>query len=384
MRTTFGVAILTACLTLCWLSVRPFRYAAVGLSRVFHGGRQEANLTQTYRETATQEVTKGEAPLSGLRRLGERWNTAEPLKRLVFMGNSQTYTVVLAPDERVPNTPPKTYVDLLADRTAAEGWSVYRLSAPNLSYPEALWYVTYLCSVAEVRPTEIVLQLNYQSFRLTGIRDGMLELLEEPRFARMIDELAGSSAPYAGVMAQAKRRYMERKKERAGNRDDRRTAELGFGKRAERNLREWLNTQPAWTAKHETKADILDFLYLSRVYFLGITPTTRRPLGGSYGMNMACLEGVAAKCRANGIVLKLFLAPQNPKAQLWRTEGDRAQYRTGARTIADRYGLALVDLENVVPAPDWGAWIDGPDPIHFGLEGHRLMAEAVLRSDLFR
>ena len=124
MRNTLGVAILTACLTLCWLSVRPFRFAAEGLSRIFHGGRQEANLEQTYRETATQEVTKGEAPLSGLRRLGARWSTAEELKRLVFIGNSQTYTVVLAPDERVPNTPPKTYVDLLADRTAAEGWSV--------------------------------------------------------------------------------------------------------------------------------------------------------------------------------------------------------------------------------------------------------------------
>jgi hypothetical protein len=386
MKRVIGCGVLTACLMFCWLHVRPFNLAAKGISRIFHAGREEAKLEKTFSDPTTQEVTNGEAPLGGLRELGKRWSAGPPARRLVLVGNSQTYSVVLAPDETAPSRAPKTYVDLLAEeKGGGGGWGVYRLSAPNLSYAEALWYVAYLTAVPECLPTEIALQLNYESFRKSGIRDGMLELLEEPRFARIVDELAGSSALYAAVLAQAQNRYVERKRERTGDGEDRRVTVGGYGGRAERSLKEWLSTLPVWRAKHQAKSDFLDVLYLSRVYFLGITPTTPRPLGGAtYGISLACLDALAERCREHGVVLKLFLAPQNPRARLWRTESDRTKYRAGAKAIADRYALALVDLENIVPAQDWGVWIDGPDPIHFGLRGHQLMAEAVLRSGLVR
>ena len=384
MKRVVGCIVVTLCLTVSWLYVRPFDLAGRGLSRIFSAERAEAMLGNVYRDPAIHEMTNGEAPLAGLRALGKRWGAVRMSKRVVLMGNSQTYSIILAPDEDVPSQSPKTYVDLLATNIGAQGgWSLYSLSAPNLSYPEALWYVEYLSAVSETHPTELVLQLNYESFRKSGIRDGMLELLEEPRFASAIDELASSSAPYAAVMAEAKRRYAELKRERTGNGDRQRTPEDNYGQRVERNLREWLSAQQGWEAKHLAKKDFLNLLYLSRVYLLRITPTTPRALGGAtYEINVACLDSLAAECRANRIVLKLFLAPQNPHAQLWRTTADRAKYRGTARKIAERYALTLVDLESVVPARDWGFWADGPDPIHFGVRGHQVMAEAVLRSGL--
>jgi hypothetical protein len=68
---------------------------------------------------------------------------------------------------------------------------------------------------------------------------------------------------------------------------------------------------------------------------------------------------------------------------MWRTEADRDRYRGAAQALSSKFGLRLVDLENKVPAEQWGVWIDGPDPIHFGLKGHETMAAAMLSSGLF-
>jgi hypothetical protein len=45
--------------------------------------------------------------------------------------------------------------------------------------------------------------------------------------------------------------------------------------------------------------------------------------------------------------------------------------------------LKLVDLENSIPRDQWGVWIDGPDPIHFGLRGHVQMADVMMKTGLF-
>jgi hypothetical protein len=368
---------------------RPFQIAGQALSSLFGMGDNTAKVEEVFRDSGTQEVTAGGDPYRSLEALRRRWAASKPERSLVVIGNSQTLSVVLAPGEIPPTMPPKTYVDRIAERFAAAGGpAVYRLSAPNLSYLEALWYVTYLTTVSNLRPSEIVLQLNYESFRKTGIRDGMLGLLRDPKFARVVQEMAGSGSLYGAAFGQAVKRYEETRRKAESQRDGKREGSghpaLLYGERMEAVVRRVLESNGIQAKKHEAKSDILNLLYLLRVYVLRITPTTPRPLSGAaYEASVSALNAIAEKCRDNGVDLALFLAPQNPAVRLWRTKEDRARYRNAAQGLAARYGLKLVDLENSIPKDEWGVWIDGPDPIHFGLRGHMQMTDVMMKTGFF-
>jgi hypothetical protein len=212
----------------------------------------------------------------------------------------------------------------------------------------------------------------------------MLELMEEPKFAAAVESMIAENSSYSGVLTQAVNRYHEKiavdpSRETAGHKPS------NPGARWESNLRQRAETTQLWRVKHDTKGDLLNLLYLMRVYLLKITPTTPRPLSGAaFETSVAALDRIAEICRDSGIELRLFLAPQNPATPLWRTVEDRNRYLDAGRRLSEKYHLPLTDLENTIPKQDWGVWIDGPDPIHFGLQGHRLMADAVWKTGLLR
>ena len=75
---------------------------------------------------------------------------------------------------------------------------------------EVLWYLNYLLVHPCLIPGEFVIQLNFETFRKTGVREGMLELLEDPDFASAIEQEARSNAPYASTFQQAIDQYNSR------------------------------------------------------------------------------------------------------------------------------------------------------------------------------
>ena len=193
-----------------------------------------------------------------------------------------------------------------------------------------------------------------------------------------------TETPYGATFEQAIRRFHElESKTNSARQQASLVGTQSFGQQAESSLRASLEQLGIGTEKHEAKGEFLNLLYLLRVYLLKITPSTPRPLGGAaYEGSLSALNAIAQQCQAAHIELRLFLAPQNPGARLWRTEADRERYRGAAQRLAKDYGLRMVDLEKSIPAEQWGVWIDGPDPIHFGLKGHETMAAAMLASEL--
>ena len=291
--------------------------------------------------------------------------------------------VLLAPSEALPTETDRTYPDLLLDRLNAAGASVhgYRLSAPNISYMEVLWYLNYLLVHHCLIPGEFVIQLNFETFRKTGVREGMLELLEDPDFASAVEQEARSNAPYASTFQQAIDQYDSRIAKQKGSQTSSIsktgvTEAWGVGSALETNVRAALDRLSLFRSRGELKSELLDFLYLARVNLLGITPTTKRSLGGApLTANVSSLERIGELCRRNGIRLVFFNAPQNPNAPLYRTPADREQYQEIISRLARQFGQAYFDFENSIPAPLWGVWIDGPDPIHFGRAAHRRLAD---------
>jgi hypothetical protein len=128
------------------------------------------------------------------------------------------------------------------------------------------------------------------------------------------------------------------------------------------------------------KGELLDALYLARVRWLGITPTTKRSIGGAtLAMNVASLQRIGELCRQGGIRLVFFNAPQNPAAPLYRTTSDRAKYTGVISQLAHEYAQKYFDYETSIPGDLWGVWIDGSDPIHFGRAAHRRLAELMFQ-----
>jgi hypothetical protein len=358
----------------------PFRH----MRDVFVNPAQEnAKVLSLFTDPSTQEISDGQNPLESLRKLESSWCKVSKETRYILTGNSQTFSVLLAASEAPSTEADRTYPDLLLDRLNAAGAHVhgYRLSAPNISYMEVLWYLNYLLMHPCLTPGEFVIQLNFETFRKTGVREGMLELLDDPDFASVIEQEARSNAPYANTFQQAIDQYETRiakqKGSQASSISKTGVAEArGAGSVLETKARAALDHLSLFRSRGQLKAELLDFLYLARVNLLGITPTTKRSLGGGpLTTNLSSLERIGELCRRNGIRLVFFNAPQNPNAPLYRTSADREQYQQIISGLARKFAQGYFDFENSIPGPLWGVWIDGPDPVHFGRAAHRRLAD---------
>ena len=353
---------------------------------------EKAKVTNYFSDPTTQEVSNGQHPLAGLRLLETRWCSGQTGPRYILSGNSQTMTVVLSPSEAPSPAPARTYPDILLDRLVASGYpgQGYRLSAPNLSYVEVLWYLVYLSSHPCLMPDEFVIQLNFETFRKTGVRDGMLELLADPKFAAEAERESRTTAPYSGAFQQAIDRDRSMIAKHLGSQTGAAaTSRTGLAESAgvggvfETLVRERLDLIPAFKGRGVLKVELLDLMYFMRVNFLGITPATKRSLGGgTLAANLSALERVGKVCRDAGIRLVYFNAPQNPRVPLYRTPADREQYQQLVAGLVHTDAQAYFDFESSIPAPMWGVWENGPDPIHFGRAGHRRLADLMFDVNL--
>jgi hypothetical protein len=374
------------------LVLDPFRILDEAFVKMGGAGREEAMVSTLYKNPETQEVSNGANPLESLQKLETYWCSVKDPTRFVLFGNSQTYTVLLAPQEQVSRQEERTYPDLLIDRLRGEGDAVrgYRLSAPNISYMEVLWYLHYLLTRPCLLPNEIIVQLNFENFRKSGVRPGMADLLRDPEFSGVMEAEARSSAPYAGTFQQAIDQYKSQLAQEKGAETGASGASKtgvsishGLGGPFETRVRQVLDTSSTFRARTRMKAELLNAMYLARVHLLGIKPSTKRSIGGAtLTVNVSSLERIGELCQQHGIRVVFFNAPQNPAAPLYRTEQDRQRYLLIVNGLSKKYAWRHVDFENSIPSNMWGVWIDGPDPIHFGRAAHQRMAELMSTAGL--
>jgi hypothetical protein len=370
-------------LAIALLAANPFIWVNAALASVFQAGPKEAKIERLYQDPSTADLSTGERPAEALASLASAWASHPVADRTVLIGNSQMLSIVLAPGES-PVDGLRTYPDLLGEQYlpwASRREAHYRLAAGNISYMEALWYVEYLLTVPELRPSHLILQLNYESMRKLGIRDGMLGLLAHPPFLAAVTRIAASAEPHSAVFAQALARW--RSAGPAAEPRKRKPSAQTAADLAETRSRAALASFAPWDSRHSVKREFLTSLYLLRVHLLRIKPTTRRPLSGAtLTMSSSSLDAIARACAAHGIRLSVFNAPQNPATPLYASERDRKTYSAILDRFRQVHHVPVYDFENAIPARCWGRWIDGSDPIHFGRAGHERMAHLFLSSGI--
>jgi hypothetical protein len=376
-----AVAVLAA--TFGWLAAlfaaEPFARTNESLDRVFGGAPAWTQVTNLYRNSSTQEVSRGDHPLASFHTLEQSWAAHPQATRIVLLGNSQTYLTSLAPGESAAAEPEKTYPDLIADHYAAEGSRrvFYRLTAGALSYQEMLWYAAYLQTKPAIRPNVLLAQLNYQNFVNGGIRFGMLELLSDPAFRQQVEAIARQDRPYADAFSEALRQYdaYVRHDARKDDATDA-SADGALGYRLETGVRNQLMRLPRFQRRAAFKQDFEEMLLRGRQYVLRIQMNSRRSLGGIRVVkSRAALEDLLDLCRRSETRVILFQAPTNPASPLYRTADDDRSYHDFTNSLAARYGAALLDFEHSIPAQRWGKVLNVPDPLHLGREAHRMLAQ---------
>lgn len=360
------------------------RLSAIGAARA------DADVTYLYIDPLTQESSRGAHVLESLRTLEPAWCAATERTRFMLMGNSQTLSIILSPTETRVAAPEKTYPDELLDLLHASGASVrgYRLSAPNLGYTEALWYVEYLLSHRCLKPTDLILQANFETFRKTGIRDSMLELLDDPAFLTAVESEAQSQTPYGATMRQAIARYRTRLATTTGAKTPVAEATAtgvnqarGLGGVFETGVRSLLDRSALFRSRARLKGEFVGSLYLTRSHLLNITASSKRSVGAAtLSLNVGAFERIGELCRMNGIRLTVFNAPQNPLAPLYQTDEEQEKYHRVIADLGKNYAWRLFDFEDSIPKEMWGVWIDGPDPIHFGRAAHARFAELLFKA----
>ncbi|HTS61384.1 MAG TPA: hypothetical protein VMH28_05140 [Candidatus Acidoferrales bacterium] len=369
-----AVPVNTLLLTSALLWIDPFARTNSLLDAAFGAAPKWTQVANLFRSPLTQDIHHGEHPVTSFQGVADHWR-ARPGWRVVLIGNSQMFSLSLAPGEVRQSAPEYTYPDLVTERLQPEGILTYRLAAPGLSYSEALCEVDYLLIHPELRPALIVLQVNYQAFWNSGIRESLVELFGDRDFRRQAQQRAQSGKPYADDFASALAKC-EQKYSRSGSQKP--PPQNGFGSLLENFTRRELSAVDVYRRHHEAKDSFEEMLYRARTYFLRIKPSGARSiLGPQLTRSQAALEAIAASCRAAGVRLAIFMAPVNPAVSLYRSAEDRLRYQGFVRTIAERYGLPMLDLESSVADKLWGRQLDGPDPLHMGRTAHAVVAGRV-------
>jgi hypothetical protein len=370
-----GVVLNTLLLTAALLWTDPFARINLVLDAAFSAAPKWTQVTNLARDPRIQDIYHGEHPFATFQRAAEYWRTQPGKRRVILVGNSQMFSLSLAPGEVPQTTPEHTYPDLVMARLQSDGMLTYRLAAPGLSYSEALFEINYLLTHPDLRPSLVLLQMNYQTFWNGGIRESLLELLDDGNFRQQVRHIALSGKPYADDFASAVRRYEEGVTQ-AGT--PRREHQDGFGSSVENLARHELSGVAVLQRSREAKDSFEEMLYRARIYFLRIKPSNARSImGPQLTRSQAAVEAIAESCGNAGVRLAMFTAPVNPAVSLYRSPEDKSRFQTFVRTIADRYRVPVADLESSVAAELWGRQLNGPDPLHMGRAAHVVVAGQV-------
>jgi len=368
--------ILSTALWLAALSVgAPFDAANGALDRAFGGLPAWTQVRNMYRNPETQEASAGEKPLASFHRLAGYWAHGG---RVLFIGNSQMQMVSLARGEAPPTGPEKTWVDLVTDELAKSGSDLkaYRLSAGGMTYAEALWDILYLTAHPELKPQAIFLQMNYQFLWSNGIRDGMLELLDDPAFRDAAAREAARGDGYSGLF----RERLQAGAARGATAGAAPSTEANApAERLESEVRQGLSGWIGFRERGRQRDDFLNLLYRARIYFLHLKPSTARSISEvRLRESQTAVERIAEICREENIRFVLLRVPANPLISLYRTPEDHDRYMRYLADMASRFATPVYDFEDLVPAQEWGLAYNGPDPLHMGRAGHRLLASRVI------
>ena len=291
--------------------------------------------------------------------------TVRPL--VILCGMSQMYAI----NERQPGD--QTISEWMDDTFAPRGVRVFGLAAPNLCNEEALLLLLTTLSRPQTKPVAFIYGACFDKFRNVDLRPNLLAFLKDR--SDLQDRLATVAERFRDKYPLASQKILATL---APLRDP--IATSNEKETFEHELRNVLGQcAPLLGLRKELNASMQSQVYLLRNRLLGITPTTKRPLIPSrYVLNQQFLALLVELAHEHAVEPIIFVNPLNPVSDNPYVARDYESFKKWLATLAREKKFPTANLENAVPADDWGVFNGGPDFKHFKGEGHRLTARALI------
>jgi hypothetical protein len=142
---------------------------------------------------------------------------------------------------------------------------------------------------------------------------------------------------------------------------------------------------PVVAARHQLNGYLQQELYVLRDNLLGIRPTSKRPMMKSrYDLNRELLQIIIDRCHKAEVTFIPYVVPLHPLEENPYIPKEYADFKHWLGEVTQARGVPILNLEELVPAGEWGKPKAGHDYEHFTAAGHRRLAaklaEAVLPS----
>jgi hypothetical protein len=267
-----------------------------------------------------------------------------------------------------------TIPEQLDDLVRPSGARAFGLAAPNFTNEELELLTLALLTSPRTRPMVLVFGACFDKFRNVDLRPGYRQFLRRTpalreAWTQTIDAYA-ARYPLATAKMRATLDALHEGQERKEETS------------LEDRLREKVaGISPLVAARTDLNVILQLEAFAARNVLLNIKSTSKRPiLAARYDLNREFLAMVADEARLAGTTLAIYVVPLQPGTENPYIPAEYAQFKGWIERFAADRGIPFANLEDLVPQQHWGQFAGGPDFKHFRVEGHRLTAEAIVRT----
>lgn len=260
---------------------------------------------------------------------------------------------------------------LLHEAVRPRGYYAVSYAHPNANLFEHALDFAALTQLYDVKL--LILPVFLDDIREQGIREYIAALLEEPA--------AREAATRTKVWPLIGPLVRNARKPDAGS--------PGQPPSFQQDVETALNTRigaawPLWSKRDHLRGMLAIAVHYARNRLLGINAQTKRKVdAAAFAEKMSVLDAILAEARERQIKVLLYLPPYRQDISGPYLDADYALLKTELARLARQYDVRYVNLDDVVPGPEWGLFVDTVlgikdyDFMHFTGEGHRRHASAI-------
>ncbi|QNQ07685.1 SGNH/GDSL hydrolase family protein [Sphingomonas alpina] len=294
------------------------------------------------------------------------WTRAGKPPTVLWFGNSQLSGINRYRPGDV-NAP-----ELLRRALAARGKYLVTYSQPNANLTEEA--IVWNAIAPVYRPKLLILPVCYDDIRELGVREtvgdfterkGVVASLEAQRYWPVIAGSMQESLKAASPQVAEGHQSLQTRVEREAT---------GF------LARYW----SLWRAKPSLRGTLGFAIHTLRNQMLGIHSTSKRPVDANvYRDRMELLDGMVADARAQGADVLLYVPPYRQDIDGPYPMAQYRAFKTELQALAKRHGAGFVDIDPIVPGPEWATVTDElfgfkeADFMHFTAAGHKRLAAGI-------
>jgi hypothetical protein len=259
----------------------------------------------------------------------------------------------------------------LDDALAPKGTRVWGFAAPNLCNEEAVFQLTSLIADPATKPSTFIYGLCFDKMRNVDLRPGYEQFLRRrPAFQDAYEAIAHRYSDRYPAASAKMLQSLQQLRQTSQQKD------RSFESRLRQRTEEFV---PLVASRKDLNSQAQLKLFALRNKLLNIKPTSKRPMIQSrFDMNWQFLQMLTGLARENGVQVIFYIIPLNPQGDNPYIPAEYAAFKERCQNFCSQQNIPFANFENIVPADDWGFYLDGPDFKHFRGPGHKITAAAII------